>query len=415
MTPFLQYMAFLTLIWHLKPMGAYPQSGLDLVGNRTKRDVHCRPDLEYLNGNICCLYCPAGTHKISPCTRAGEKGKCEECEDGTYTEHANGLQLCLKCTQCRSDQEVVRPCTPTQDTECQCKLGRFCAPDQACEVCKTCSRCEEDEEMERSCTSTSNTECKKIQTNAVSTSAKASVIVPLVLIAAVVIGGLIIAVCTRRHRKATDTQRNVPDGLKAGLHYSRNCPTKEKSNEETPGQSCSNLILSRQLVRAKSSAGIEEERKVLCESLCSSSASNSQHSLTGLPCSAFPAYPPPACPMVPTQPNSREDKQFPKLVPVNGEESLRKCFEYFEEIDFYYHKRFFRHLGIMDNVIKSKDHLLYDDKIHELLNIWVEKEGKEATLNDLLKALLDLNQRRTAETVKENAVLNGHYFCDNER
>uniref|UniRef100_A0A8C9Y2H5 Hematopoietic death receptor n=1 Tax=Sander lucioperca TaxID=283035 RepID=A0A8C9Y2H5_SANLU len=321
--------AFLTLIWHLKPMGAYPQSGLDLVGNRTKRDVHCRPDLEYLNGNICCLYCPAGTHKISPCTRAGEKGKCEECEDGTYTEHANGLQLCLKCTQCRSDQEVVRPCTPTQDTECQCKLGRFCAPDQACEVCKTCSRCEEDEEMERSCTSTSNTECKKIQTNAVSTS---------------------------------------------GTQHSGTLQPK----------------------LAKSSAGIEEERKVLCESLCSSSASNSQHSLTGLPCSAFPAYP-------------------PSLSLFLGEESLRKCFEYFEEIDFYYHKRFFRHLGIMDNVIKSKDHLLYDDKIHELLNIWVEKEGKEATLNDLLKALLDLNQRRTAETVKENAVLNGHYFCDNER
>ncbi|XP_032371052.1 hematopoietic death receptor isoform X4 [Etheostoma spectabile] len=348
MTHFLQYMAFLTFLWHLKPMGAYPHSGLDLVGNRTRRDVPCRPDLEYLDGNICCLYCPAGTRKISPCTSAGEQGKCVECDDGTYTEHANGLQLCLKCTRCRSDQEVVRPCTPTQDTECQCKLGRFCAPDQACEVCKTCSSCEEDEEMERSCTSTSNTECKKIQSNAGSSSAKASVIVPLVLIAALVIGGIIIVVCTRRRRKATDSQRNVPDGLKAGL---------ERSNGETPGQTCSNLILSRQL----------------------------------------------------------EDKQFPKLVPVNGEESLRKCFEYFEEIDFGYHKRFFRHLGIMDNVIKSKDHLLYDDKIHELLNIWVEKEGREATLNDLLKALLDLNQRRTAESVKENAVLNGHYFCDNER
>ncbi|TDH12427.1 hypothetical protein EPR50_G00047150 [Perca flavescens] len=404
MTQFLQYMAFLTLIWHLKPTGAYPRSGLDLVGNRTRRDVSCKPGQEYLDGNICCSYCPAGTRKISPCTRTGEKGKCEECDDGTYTEHDNELQRCWKCTRCRSDQEVVRPCTPTQDTECQCKLGRFCAPEQPCEICKTCSRCEEDEEMERRCTSTSNTECKKIQTNAASTSAKASVIVPLVLIPSVVIGGIIIAVCTRRHHKATDTQRNVLDGLQAGL---------ERSNGETPGQSCSNLILSRQLVRAKSSAGIEEERKVLCESLCSSSASNSQHSLTGLPCSAFPAYLPPACPMVPTQPNSREDKQFPKLVPVNGEESLRKCFEYFEEIDYYYHKRFFRHIGIMDNVIKSKDHLLYDDKIHELLNIWVEKEGKEATLNDLLKALLDLNQRRTAETVKENAVLNGHYFCDN--
>lgn len=95
-----------------------------------------------------------------------------------------------------------------------------------------------------------------------------------------------------------------------------------------------------------------------------------------------------------------------------GEESLKKCFEYFEEIDVDYHKRFFRHLGIIDNVIKSKEQLPYEDRIHELLNIWVEKEGKEASLNDLLKALLDLNQRRTAENVKEYAIQNGHYFCE---
>lgn len=93
-----------------------------------------------------------------------------------------------------------------------------------------------------------------------------------------------------------------------------------------------------------------------------------------------------------------------------GEESLRSCFQYFEEIDYDHHKRFFRHLGISDNVIKSKEHHLYEDRIHELLNIWVEKMGREATLNDLLKALLDLNQRRTAETIKDNAILNGHYF-----
>ncbi|KAK9523129.1 hypothetical protein VZT92_019548 [Zoarces viviparus] len=107
-----------------------------------------------------------------------------------------------------------------------------------------------------------------------------------------------------------------------------------------------------------------------------------------------------------------EDVEFPTLVAVNGEVSLRKCFEYFEEVDYNHHKRFFRHLGIVDNVIKSKDHLSYEDKIHDLLTIWVEKEGREATLNDLLRALLILNQRRTAETVKEKAVLNGHYSVE---
>lgn len=95
-----------------------------------------------------------------------------------------------------------------------------------------------------------------------------------------------------------------------------------------------------------------------------------------------------------------------------GEESLRRCFGYFEEMDVDYHKRFFRHLGISDNVIKGKEYLQYEDKIHELLNIWLEKEGRDASLNVLLKALLDLNQRRTAETVKENAIDNGHYVCE---
>ena len=97
-----------------------------------------------------------------------------------------------------------------------------------------------------------------------------------------------------------------------------------------------------------------------------------------------------------------------------GEESLRKCFEYFEEIEIGQHKRFFRSLGISDNVIKSKDPLEYEDKIHDLLNIWVEKEGREASLNHLLKALLDLNQRRTAETVREKAIVGGHYKCPSE-
>lgn len=95
-----------------------------------------------------------------------------------------------------------------------------------------------------------------------------------------------------------------------------------------------------------------------------------------------------------------------------GEESLRKCFEYFEEIDLNQQNRFFRHLGIADNVIKSKDHLLYEDKIHDLLTIWVERVGREATLNDLLSALLDLNQRRTAEAVKEKALADRHYYVE---
>ncbi|KAG8011615.1 Tumor necrosis factor receptor superfamily member 10B, partial [Nibea albiflora] len=322
--------------------GVFPQSGRDSRSSRPWRSINCKSDQEYQNGNICCLNCPAGTHMVSACTTSGGQGVCEECDDGTFTEHTNSLKHCFKCTQCRSDQEIVRACSHTQNTECQCKSGRFCAPDQACEVCKTCLRCKEGEVIVRNCTPTANTECKKIQP---------------------------------KSDPASGSQRNLRDVLKAEQVIYRN------------------------------------KCKVLCQSP-NSSASNSQHSLTDPPYYAFPTSPPRASPAAPIQLDRRENEQFPKLVPVNGEESLRKCFEYFEEIDFDYHNRFFRRLGISDNVIRSKEHCVYDDKIHDLLNIWVEKEGREASLNDLLAALMDINQRRTAENIKEKAVHYGHYFCE---
>ncbi|XP_022064592.1 hematopoietic death receptor isoform X2 [Acanthochromis polyacanthus] len=401
---FLLHTVLFLSVWFSRPTGADPRSGLGLEDSRTQRDVSCREHLEYKDGNICCLNCPAGTYVKSPCTAAGMKGKCEECDYGTFIEHANGLKQCFKCTRCRSDQEVVRPCTHTQDTECQCRPGRFCHPDQACEVCKKCSRCEKDEELVRNCTPTSNTECKKTQ-HKPSSALGAWGIVLIVLSVAVLVFGTLFAVYIWRRRRA-ESQR--PDGIKTDPHYTDIHPPEENRDGETQRPSGTNLILSRPLVRVKSPAGVEDERKMLCESL-SSSASNSQHSLTGL---TSPGFAPRASPETLRQQDRREEEQFPKLVPVNGEESLRKCFEYFEDVDVDQHKRFFRNLGINDNVIKSKEHLLYEDRIHELLNIWIERVGREASLNDLLRVLLDMSQRRTAEKVKENAIHHGHYFCE---
>ncbi|XP_072243316.1 uncharacterized protein [Leuresthes tenuis] len=374
-----------------KPTGAFPQPGFGWRGSRRGRDASCRNDLEYPHGSGCCLNCPAGEHVKSPCTTAGTMGTCGECPIGTFTEHANGFRQCFTCSMCRPDEEVVRKCSATQNTDCQCKPGRFCDPDHACEVCKKCSRCGSDEEMVRNCTATTNTECKKIQPKADSATVSAwlivAVVLPLVALAALT---LILIYFYKKRRATTGSQRNLPERMKAEKGYSE---------------------VSRQLVRPKSSAGMEDEQKKLCESL-NSSASNSQHSLTSPPCSVLFASALQTSSMVPARPNRREDEQFPTLVPVNGEESLRGCFEFFELLDVDHHKRFFRHLGFSDNVIKSKENLLYEDKIHELLNMWIEREGKDASLNELMTALLNLNQKRTAELVKEKAVHHGHYLCE---
>ncbi|XP_020504476.2 hematopoietic death receptor isoform X1 [Labrus bergylta] len=401
MSALLKYMVFLVLFLFLsaKPTGGFQTSGLDVGIRKVRREIYCSDEEEYRNGDMCCLNCPAGYRMISPCTENGKKGRCEKCDDGRYTEHSNGLKHCFKCTQCRSDQDILKLCSQTQNTECQCRSGGFCALDQACEVCKKCSRCDKDEETVKDCTSTTNTVCKpKTKQSPVLVSEKAIWIVPLSLFALGVIF-VFVGVVWQRRRRATESQRNQSVGLKDGQHDSEESLTKERRITHMPSYSNP----TRQLVRPKSFA--EDERQVLFESL-DSSASNSQHCL--LSSSAFPTSPPRARLMVP-QPHRREEEEFPKLFPVNGEESLRNCFEYFEEMDVTYLKRFSRKLGMSDNVINSKEPLLFQDKIHDLLNIWMEKEGRDSSLNDLLKALLDLNQKGTAETIKEKAVHNGHY------
>ncbi|XP_015259729.1 PREDICTED: tumor necrosis factor receptor superfamily member 26-like isoform X3 [Cyprinodon variegatus] len=298
-----------TLVAVLQVGAAHPHRGA-----RAGRSAACREDTEYLHSSICCLKCEAGQFVKSHCTEAGQKGSCEKCEDGTFTEHANGLKQCIKCTQCPPDQEMLRACTPTQDTVCQCKPGRYCHPDEACEICKKCRSCKGDEEVVKNCTSTSDTECKKIQPRSTADEALTKMAVGLCVSAGIILVALLIFVIWKKRRGTAESSSVKP-----------------------------------------------------------------------------------------------EDESFPILDPVDGVESLKKCIEFFEEVDVDFHKRFFRQLSLNDNMIKSRDYLPYEDKIHELLNHWVEKEGKDASLNELLRVLLDLNQRRTAERIVQRAVDGGHY------
>ncbi|KAM9821645.1 hematopoietic death receptor isoform X2 [Syngnathus typhle] len=370
---------------------SFPWADLDLY-IRTQREVRCK-DEEYRSGNICCLKCPAGTHLKSACTTPGEVGQCEECEDGTHTQHANDFTRCSRCTLCRSDQVIFRPCSHTQDAECHCKAGGFCDPEEACETCIKCSSCEKDKEVVRNCTATSNTECKEIPTQSNSSSGIVEAIAIIVSVLVLGIVGACIFCCMKKRARGS-----VGNESKAELHV------QDGRNEQTQ-RGCSGLTFAQSLVRVQSASATVDECQALCESR-NSSASSSQQNLTSLP----PALATLAAPAQrPCQPDLREDEPFPELIPVNGVDSLRKCFEYFEEVDIDYYKRFFRELDLHGNVIRSKDQLTYEDRIHELLNIWVEKEGKDASLNDLLKALLKFDQRRTAETIKEKALENGHY------
>ncbi|MXQ89678.1 hypothetical protein E5288_WYG022199 [Bos mutus] len=85
---------------------------------------------------------------------------CAPCTDGIdYTSHSNTLPSCLPCTTCKSGEEEKNGCTPTKDTECQCKPGTFRGED-APEFCQKCSTgCPDGKVMVMDCTPWSNIKC----------------------------------------------------------------------------------------------------------------------------------------------------------------------------------------------------------------------------------------------------------------
>ncbi|XP_072521341.1 hematopoietic death receptor isoform X2 [Salminus brasiliensis] len=341
------------LIWILQSTPAVePAQGLAWAPgagqNRTRRGIACRDNLEYLHSGICCLYCPAGTYVKQHCTKASQRGVCESCDFGLYTEHENGLSECLQCTKCRSDQDLVEQCSSTTNSQCQCKKGYFCLPDQACEVCKTCSKCGEDEEVAVSCTSSSNTVCKKRGFSRASTAA----IVFAVLAPAVIV-------------------------LVAVLYW------------KAPG--CSKTALAALWPR-----GVLQKDSTRC------SVEDGHNELNAALEDSGPSQPF----IVKSQPDSEGSR---RLVPLNGEESLKRSFDLFEEMDVNYHSRFFRYIGLSDNAIRNAESLSLEDRVYGLLKVWLEKEGMRADLNTLIEALLHFNQRLSAENITARAVSSGHY------
>ncbi|XP_015719689.1 uncharacterized protein LOC107314696 isoform X2 [Coturnix japonica] len=100
------------------------------------------------------------TYVARHCDTPRKRGSCNSCTEGQdYTAHANGLEECLPCRQCKDDQITSRTCTVTSDTECQCKKGYFC-PAEGCEICQRCGeRCPEGKQIVQICNATTDLGC----------------------------------------------------------------------------------------------------------------------------------------------------------------------------------------------------------------------------------------------------------------
>ncbi|XP_026795400.3 hematopoietic death receptor isoform X1 [Pangasianodon hypophthalmus] len=372
-------------------------------GSRTERDIVCRDGMGYESNDICCLNCPAGTFVKEACSTAFERGVCQQCDFDTYTEHDNGLLKCLMCTKCRPDQELVERCNSTRNTRCQCKAGSFCLPDQACEVCKICRKCKEDEEMVESCTAHSNTICRKTGSISSSTS---TVVVSMVVVAFFMI--IVIIGCVLYRRTSAQLASRWPRGMLKTCIENGSDLVEAKQNAVNGTLEEGAQILTQPVGEDMAE---DEEDKGLGPSLPNTTAS----SQTSLPvCTLTSEY----ClsRSLPQPLNTLEIEKLRRLVPLNGDESLRKSFDLFGEIDLNYHNRFFRLLGLSDNAIRSAEVSCSspEDRVYELLKIWMEKEGMKANFKSLIEALLSLNQRLSAENIVARAVDCGYFSYEED-
>ncbi|CAL8406128.1 unnamed protein product [Arctogadus glacialis] len=423
-------------------LGPAAQWSGDDYANRTLRRLKtCVENQQYQHQGLCCLNCDAGTYVHQACSRELEVGLCKPCQGVTYTEHSNGMNRCLPCTHCRSDEMETVSCTSTTDTKCQCKSGSFCVPDQACEVCKRCARCKAGDEEVQKCTAFSNTVCRKrfpstteLSPPLLPTPAPGSpelIAIPIVLILVLIFCGLLVWFLIKR-RSSCERPCSKPlcessEIVKIPIDES-GATAEERQNDqnagleggEDPRPESRPLLQETQAGMSKACPPGEDEDRGLGDSL-PNTTSSSQTSLSALPTvTASPSsstsssrsspHPSPT----PTQtllPTAMNDPLQMRLLPLLGsEKSLRKSFDLFDEyLDVRIHNKFFRLIGVSDNHIRLAEGAPPGDKVYDLLKSWMQREGLKADINNLLDALLSMDQRRSAESIACAALQKGYY------
>ncbi|KAM6901127.1 tumor necrosis factor receptor superfamily, member a [Lycodopsis pacificus] len=400
-----------------------------------RRHRTCVENEQYLHQGLCCHNCKAGTFVQKGCERDQEHGTCLPCEHGqTYTEHSNGMNRCLPCTHCRSDEIRTASCTTTTDTSCQCRLGTFCVPDQACEVCKRCAKCKSGEEEVKKCTPFSNTECRKRDLSPTETSSAlptptptspADIVSPI-CISLVAIAFLVALVlwwfvikrrscevpCSKSHCDSSEIVKIPIDESGATAEERQNNQNAGLEGEESRPES---RPLLQETGMTKASPPLEDEDRGLGDSL-PNTTSSSQTSLSATPTAASPDNDPPNTPQqspaaIRLPPADMDNPLQHRLVPLQGsEKSLKKSFDLFDEcLDVRIHNKFFRMIGVSDNHIRIAENGAPSDKVYELLKNWMQRQGLKADINDLLEALLSMDQRRSAESIASAALQSGYY------
>ncbi|TNN39118.1 Tumor necrosis factor receptor superfamily member 10B [Liparis tanakae] len=316
----------------------------------------------------------------------------------SQTHSPPGTSSSLLVPPLSSDEIQTASCTTTTDTSCQCRPGTFCVPDQACEVCKRCAKCKSGEEEVKRCTPFSNTVCRKRDLSPTETTAAlptptptsppdivSPICISLTIIILAFLAGLALwwwFVFKRRSCEipCSRSQCESSEIVKIPIDESGDTAEERQNNQNAGLEGEESRPESRPLLQetglTKASPPLEDEDRGLGDSL----------------------------------PNTTSSSQTSLLNMDRSERSLKKSFDLFDEfLDVRIHNKFFRLIGVSDNHIRIAENGAPSDKVYELLKNWMQRQGLKADINDLLEALLSMDQRRSAESIASAALQRGYY------
>ncbi|KAJ7985817.1 hypothetical protein DPEC_G00344400 [Dallia pectoralis] len=177
---------------------------------RYKRQT-CQDGDYLLDGGQKCCYCAAGQYLVSPCISSPEDRNCQPCEENTYNSGANKLSTCEPCTSCdpKLNLEVVRKCTFTKNTVCQCQKGFFCLNGkESCSSCRPCATCG-DEGINVDCTITNDTKCNDVNENG--GGSIPAVVITIVIFGTILVVSILVYYYLRKNKKCCFEPSTTPD------------------------------------------------------------------------------------------------------------------------------------------------------------------------------------------------------------
>uniref|UniRef100_A0A4X1VGW5 Tumor necrosis factor receptor superfamily member 10A-like n=1 Tax=Sus scrofa TaxID=9823 RepID=A0A4X1VGW5_PIG len=344
--------------------------------------------------------CPPGYH-------VSEDGKnCTSCIHGVdFTIYWNVLPSCLPCTTCKSGEEEKTPCTATADTRCECKPGTF-REENSPEFCQKChTRCPDGMVMATPCTPSSDLKCmdqesgtrgsgeapdlgEPVTTNlqpptaSSPSSGNSELVVGIAVPCSILLLAVVIAclVCKCKVQGYGLDPKCMDKVLFWRSHPSRGPGAQD--NKLMCGDSLSTLLTKKEQ---------EDQEQEKPADVTVQSSREAEHLL---------------------EPAAAEGSQVRRrlLVPADGgdpTECLKQCFDDFSPIVPYDSwNKLMRKMGLTQNeILQIRNHARNPgDALYEMLETWVCRRGREASVNDLLDALEALGQRYAKQEIEDKLV-----------